>query len=172
MLLTDHSLSHSTLTPPSPLAAAPAAHHSCAAEIIKRRVADIHQVTEISSLTIVDVWEPKEEGLDVVEQQRRVSVIQITLSKEPLDTSHIGYQPPLPADQVRLEGCRLLLCRLRVVDGLEQGPMSADVSAVACRLQASAAVAQDSDALEEGTNGCRCLCCCWVLGGGSPSLAS
>lgn len=33
--------------------------------------------------------------------QRRVSVISITLSKEALDTSHIGYQAPLPADQVR-----------------------------------------------------------------------
>lgn len=72
-------------------------------------MADIHQITEISSITIIDVWEPTEEGLDVVEQQRRVSVIQITLSKEPLDTSHIGYQPPLPADQVRSEDCWLWL---------------------------------------------------------------
>jgi ribonuclease P/MRP protein subunit RPP25 len=71
-----------------------------AAEILKRRVADIHQTTEISSMTIVDTWEPNEEGLDTIETTRRVSVITITLSKEPLDTDHIGYQPPLPADQV------------------------------------------------------------------------
>jgi hypothetical protein len=70
------------------------------AEILKRRVPDIHQTTEISSITLIDVWEPKEEGLDTLETQRRVSVICITLSKEPLDTDHIGYQPPLPADQV------------------------------------------------------------------------
>lgn len=44
--------------------------HACpAAEIIKRRVPDIHQTTEISSITIVDVWEPKEEGLDTLETQ-------------------------------------------------------------------------------------------------------
>ena len=34
-------------------------HLLIAAEIIKRRVPDIHQTTEISSITIVDVWEPK-----------------------------------------------------------------------------------------------------------------
>lgn len=60
----------------------------------------LHQITEISSTNIVDVWEPKEEGLDRLETTRRVSVITITLSKEPLDSSHIGYQPPLPEDQV------------------------------------------------------------------------
>jgi hypothetical protein len=60
----------------------------------------LHQLTEISSTNIVDVWEPKVEGLDRVETTRRVSVIVITLSKEPLDTSNIGYQPPLPEDQV------------------------------------------------------------------------
>jgi len=75
-----------------------------AAEIIKRRVPGIYQTTEISSITIVDVWEPKEEGLDTLETKRRVSVIGITLSKEPLDEDHIGFQPPLPADQVGLWG--------------------------------------------------------------------
>lgn len=63
-------------------------------------MAGIHQITETSSITIVDTWEPKEEGLDTVETKRRVSVISITLSKEALDTDHIGYQPPLPEDQV------------------------------------------------------------------------
>lgn len=78
-----------------------------AAEIIKRRVPGIYQTTEISSITIVDVWEPKEEGLDTLETKRRVSVISITLSKEPLDEDHIGFQPPLPADQVGQGGVRL-----------------------------------------------------------------
>jgi hypothetical protein len=32
-------------------------------------VPDIHQTTEINSITIVDVWEPKEEGLDTLETQ-------------------------------------------------------------------------------------------------------
>jgi hypothetical protein len=36
-----------------------------------------------------------------LETTRRVSVITITLSREPLDSSNVGYQPPLPEDQVR-----------------------------------------------------------------------
>jgi hypothetical protein len=34
------------------------------AEILKRRVAGLHQITEIESTDITDVWEPLEEGLD------------------------------------------------------------------------------------------------------------
>lgn len=63
-------------------------------------MAGLHQITEISSTNVVDVWEPKEEGLDRLETTRRVSVINITLSREPLDTSNIGYQEPIPEDQV------------------------------------------------------------------------
>lgn len=71
-----------------------------AAEIIKRRLVGLHQITEISSTNIVDVWEPKEEGLDRLETTRRVSVITIVLSRDPLDTNNLGYQEPLPEDQV------------------------------------------------------------------------
>lgn len=35
---------------------------------------------------------------------RRVSVIAITLSFAPLDTSHIGYQSPLPPEELNLAG--------------------------------------------------------------------
>lgn len=35
---------------------------------------------------------------------RRVSVITITLSFSPLDTSHIGYQPPLPPEELNPGG--------------------------------------------------------------------
>lgn len=88
---------------------------------------DIHQTTEISSITIVDVWEPKEEGLDTLETQRRVSVITITLSKEPLDTSHIGYQPPLPADQVSAVICRWgRALRVSTVSCFAQGSAAAE----------------------------------------------
>jgi hypothetical protein len=41
-----------------------ASANGCAAEIIKRRMVGLHQLTEICSTNIVDVWEPKEEGLD------------------------------------------------------------------------------------------------------------
>ncbi|GJT02323.1 hypothetical protein Tco_0823492, partial [Tanacetum coccineum] len=37
-----------------------------------------------------------------IETTRHVSVIAITLSTKELDTSSIGYQPPLPADQVKV----------------------------------------------------------------------
>lgn len=55
---------------------------SCrAAEIMKRRVAGLHQNTAISSVQLTDHWEPKEEGLDPIETTRHVSVITIILSK-------------------------------------------------------------------------------------------
>ncbi|XP_031500386.1 uncharacterized protein LOC116264371 isoform X1 [Nymphaea colorata] len=71
------------------------------AELIKRRIADLHQNTSIGSNDITDVWEPLEEGLLPLETTRHVSMITITLSKNELDTSSPGYQPPLAADQVK-----------------------------------------------------------------------
>eukprot|EP01023_Acetabularia_acetabulum_P033156 TRINITY_DN3103_c0_g1_i1.p2 TRINITY_DN3103_c0_g1~~TRINITY_DN3103_c0_g1_i1.p2 ORF type:complete len:229 (-),score=65.29 TRINITY_DN3103_c0_g1_i1:778-1464(-) len=69
-------------------------------EVIKRRVPGLHQTTELTSLDIVDKYEPLEEGLPVKETKRVVSVITITLSSKPLDANHPGYQDPLPADMV------------------------------------------------------------------------
>jgi len=71
------------------------------AEIIKRRIPGLHQITVIDSTDITDIWEPKEEGLDRLETTRHVSSITITLSTEPLDTSAPGYQAPIPAEQVK-----------------------------------------------------------------------
>lgn len=71
------------------------------AEIIKRRIVGLHQITEISSEDITYTWEPLEEGLLPVETTRHVSMITITLSTAPLNTSAPGYQPPLPEDQVK-----------------------------------------------------------------------
>eukprot|EP00026_Physarum_polycephalum_P009305 Phypoly_transcript_09423.p1 GENE.Phypoly_transcript_09423~~Phypoly_transcript_09423.p1 ORF type:complete len:328 (+),score=51.45 Phypoly_transcript_09423:194-1177(+) len=71
------------------------------AEIIKRRIQGLHQITQIDSTDITDVWEPLEQGLDRVVTTRHVSSIQIILSTKQLDTNHVGYQPPLPADQVK-----------------------------------------------------------------------
>jgi DNA-binding protein len=70
------------------------------AEILKRKVAGLHQITNLESVTFNDVYEPLVEGLRVVEIQRVVSSISITLSKSPLDTAHPGYQAPLPESQV------------------------------------------------------------------------
>ncbi|KAG2391887.1 hypothetical protein C9374_013372 [Naegleria lovaniensis] len=70
------------------------------AEVLKRRVAGLHQNTSIESQEIEDQYEPKEEGLDIVTKKRTVSSIIIKLSKKPLDTNALGYQPPIPEDQV------------------------------------------------------------------------
>ncbi|KAK8625285.1 hypothetical protein V6N13_090159 [Hibiscus sabdariffa] len=71
------------------------------AELIKRRIVGLHQNTSTGSIDITDTWEPLEEGLLPLETTRHVSIIMITLSKKGLDTSSIGYQPPIPADQVK-----------------------------------------------------------------------
>ncbi|KAK8642338.1 hypothetical protein V6N13_011685 [Hibiscus sabdariffa] len=70
-------------------------------ELIKRRIVGLHQITTIGSTDITDMWEPLEEGLLPLETTRHVSMITITLSKNELNTSSVGYQPPLPADQVK-----------------------------------------------------------------------
>jgi Alba len=66
------------------------------AEILKRKM-PLHQQNLLSSVEMVDVYEPVEEGLDTVESHRYVSCMKITLSlsADDLDVSHPGYQPPL-----------------------------------------------------------------------------
>ncbi|KAK6118925.1 hypothetical protein DH2020_047333 [Rehmannia glutinosa] len=71
-------------------------------ELIKRRIVGLHQITAIQSTDITDTWEPLEEGLQILETTRKVSMVTITLSKKELDTKNIGYQPPIPADQVKV----------------------------------------------------------------------
>ncbi|XP_057779270.1 uncharacterized protein LOC130997860 [Salvia miltiorrhiza] len=60
------------------------------AEIIKRRVPRLHQDTAISSVSITDTFEPIEEGLQIVEQTRHVSMISITLSTKELNQNSPG----------------------------------------------------------------------------------
>jgi hypothetical protein len=68
------------------------ANEHIAAEIIKRRIPGLHQNTQIGSVGITDTWEPLEEGLNTLQTTRHVSVITITLSTAPLDTTSPGYQ--------------------------------------------------------------------------------
>ncbi|KAK4778863.1 hypothetical protein SAY86_006391 [Trapa natans] len=70
-------------------------------ELIKRRIVGLHQITSIGSIDITDTWEPLEEGLVTLETTRHVSMITVTLSNNELDKAASGYQPPLPADQVK-----------------------------------------------------------------------
>uniref|UniRef100_A0A0D6R3Q9 DNA/RNA-binding protein Alba-like domain-containing protein n=1 Tax=Araucaria cunninghamii TaxID=56994 RepID=A0A0D6R3Q9_ARACU len=69
------------------------------AEILKRRIPGLHQITAIGSTSIVDVWEPIEEGLLPLETTRHVSMISITLSTKELDKKSTGYQAPAPINQ-------------------------------------------------------------------------
>ncbi|PPD71641.1 hypothetical protein GOBAR_DD31471 [Gossypium barbadense] len=68
---------------------------------MQKRIVGLHQITSIGSTDITDMWEPLEEGLLPLETTRHVPMITITLSKNELNTSSVGYQPPLPADQVK-----------------------------------------------------------------------
>jgi Alba len=85
------------------------------AEILKRKM-PLHQWNVLSSLEMIDLYEPIEEGLDVVENRRYVSCLTITLSltllqpspsqssqldDAPLDIHHFGYQPPLPISELQ-----------------------------------------------------------------------
>lgn len=71
------------------------------AEILKRKM-PLHQLNSLSSVEMVDVFEPVEEGLDVVTSRRYVSCMRITLSltDADMDKEHSGYQPPLPEDDI------------------------------------------------------------------------
>jgi len=72
------------------------------AEILKRKL-PLHQVTTLTSSEIIDVFEPLEEGLDIVESKRNVSCMTIALSKTgaDMDFNHIGYQPPLSNEEIQ-----------------------------------------------------------------------
>merc|ERR1711866_9766 len=61
----------------------------------------LHQITALGSVDIVDEYEPLEEGLDKVTDTRNVSTIEITLSKDALDTSNKGYQAPIDESLVK-----------------------------------------------------------------------
>merc|ERR1712135_79764 len=65
------------------------------AEVVKRRFKGLHQITTLGTTEIVDEYEPIEEGLDRVTDTRSVTFIEIKLSKDPLDTTDKGYQPPI-----------------------------------------------------------------------------
>jgi hypothetical protein len=71
------------------------------AEILKRKM-PLHQLNTLSSVEMVDVYEPLEEGLDPVTSRRYVSCMKITLTlvADNIDTNHSGYQAPLPEDEM------------------------------------------------------------------------
>lgn len=70
------------------------------AELVKHRIAGLHQLNKISHTTILDEYEPLEEGLDHLKFTKSVTVLEIKLSKTGLDTRDVGYQPPISAAEV------------------------------------------------------------------------
>jgi len=72
------------------------------AEVVKRKVANLHQMTKLDTLEMVDVWEPLEEGLKEVKTSRRVASICIVLSRSEsaVEVNAVGYQEPIPAESI------------------------------------------------------------------------
>lgn len=66
------------------------------AEIMKRRVKGLHQVTRLLYATVAEVWEPLEPaaGLDSLTVSRKVPAVWILLCREAPDRSQPGYQAP------------------------------------------------------------------------------
>jgi DNA-binding protein len=67
-------------------------------ELVKRRVDELHQLNKIYSMEIVS-HEDRIEGMDKIETRRRVTAMDTTLSKDPLDDQDPGYQEPLPKEE-------------------------------------------------------------------------
>lgn len=65
------------------------------AEQLKRRYKGLHQLNTCGNTTVSLVYEPIEEGLDEVTEERVVAFLEIKLSFDPLDKTNPGYQPPL-----------------------------------------------------------------------------
>ena len=67
------------------------------AEVIRRKVEGLHMVVHVSEKKIVDTWEPREEGLLTVKQERYLTILEVTLTKAPSaeEKKHVGYHSPL-----------------------------------------------------------------------------
>ena len=69
------------------------------AELVKHRVKNLHQINQISNIKIIDDYLPLYEGLNVLSVPRIVTMLQITLTKDPnVDKNDIGYQKPIDED--------------------------------------------------------------------------
>jgi hypothetical protein len=67
------------------------------AEVVRRKVEGLHQIVHVTEKSIVDVYEPTEEGLVTVRQERVLTVLEVTLTREPTadQKKHPGYHAPL-----------------------------------------------------------------------------
>lgn len=67
------------------------------AEIIRKKVEGLHQIVTVSEQKIVDVYEPTEEGLIEVREERVLTVIEVVLTRTPTEAQKKapGYHAPL-----------------------------------------------------------------------------
>lgn len=67
------------------------------AEVLRRKVEGLHQIVNVTEKKIVDVYEPLEEGLVTVSDERFLTVLEVTLTLEPTadQKKHPGYHTPL-----------------------------------------------------------------------------
>jgi len=70
-------------------------------EEIKRYEVGLHQVNKFNKRTVKDVWTPNDPDLDEVVKERTIDGVEITLSKDALDSKNPGYQAPLPESEIR-----------------------------------------------------------------------
>ncbi|KAK5645362.1 hypothetical protein RI129_006662 [Pyrocoelia pectoralis] len=67
---------------------------SCA-EIMKREYnGELYQITKICYRLVQEFWDPKIPELEQIVVERKLPMIHILLSKEPLNTTELGYQGP------------------------------------------------------------------------------
>ena len=66
-------------------------------EVVRRKVEGLHQIVHVTERQVVDVYEPKEEGLLTVREERFLTIIEVTLTREPTaeQRKHPGYHAPL-----------------------------------------------------------------------------
>ena len=59
----------------------------------------LYQQNKIHSLEVVDVYEPKFDNLERIEDKKIIAALDTKLSKEQLDRDDLGYQDPIPQNQ-------------------------------------------------------------------------
>lgn len=68
------------------------------ADVLSRRIPNLSQVISIEQIEIEDIYNPLEEGLDVVRHKRRLSLLQIKLTTKPnkADNDSVGFKAARP----------------------------------------------------------------------------
>jgi len=68
---------------------------------LRKRSKGMSLITKISCLKTKDVYEPIEEGLDIVEVERKIPAIKIIASFQAQDSKDPGYLAPLPENEIQ-----------------------------------------------------------------------